>query len=223
MRSAFYYNGAHQEVALKLSEYINALPNFLSERTANSPRSVGDAIESIVADCFENLLGDWCMDYSNDFARRSMADIAFTDKQGIYSVIDVKTHRRDTKFNMPNLTSVRRLSRFYESDHNVFAIVMIKYSIEKTMITVSDVLFCPIEFLDWDCLTIGALGWGQIQIVDSNRIRLIDRYSRKKCMLKLCDEISEFYHKEIGKIYDRIDQFDAIRTFWERKEEIWDA
>lgn len=39
-----------------------------------------------------------------------MADLAFTDKEGIYSVVDVKTHREDTRFNMPNLTSVERLA-----------------------------------------------------------------------------------------------------------------
>ena len=31
-------------------------------------------------------------------------------------------------------------------------------------IQVQKVHFVPIEFLSWDCLTIGALGWGQIQI-----------------------------------------------------------
>ena len=56
---------------------------------------------------------------------------------------------------------------------------MIRYSIEETSVVVSDVLFSPIEFLDWNCLTIGALGWGQIQIANSNDIRLNDRYSRK--------------------------------------------
>ena len=85
--------------------HINAMPNFLSEKTANSSRAVGDAIESIVADCFEDSLGDWCREYSSDFARRSMADIAFTDRQGIYSIVDVKTHREDTKFNMPNVST----------------------------------------------------------------------------------------------------------------------
>ena len=55
-----------------------------------------------------------------------MADLAFTDKEGIYSVVDVKTHREDTRFNMPNLTSVERLARFYESDANVFSLIVVK-------------------------------------------------------------------------------------------------
>ena len=79
---------------------------------------------------------------------------------------------------MPNLTSVERLARFYESDANVFSLLMIEYSIEDTKVTASEVLFSPIEFLDWECLTVGALGWGQI--ANSNDIRVIDQYSRKK-------------------------------------------
>ncbi len=86
-----------------------------------------------------------------------MADLAFTDREGFYSVIDVKTHRTDTKFNMPNLTSVERLARFYESDANVFSLILVKYDIEGTRVIATEVTFTPIEFLDWECLTVGAL------------------------------------------------------------------
>ena len=86
-----------------------------------------------------------------------MADLAFTDKEGFYSVVDVKTHRADTKFNMPNLTSVERLARFYESDQNIFALIMVKYAVEDTNVTVDEVIYSPIEFVDWNCLTVGAL------------------------------------------------------------------
>jgi hypothetical protein len=66
--------------------------------------------------------------------------------------VDVKTHREDTKFNMPNLTSVERLARFYEDDSNYFVLLLIRYGIEHTTIQVKHVDFVPIEFLDWDCL-----------------------------------------------------------------------
>ena len=52
---------------------------------------------------------------------------------------------------------------------------MVKYSIEGTRVRASEVLFSPIEFLDWNCLTVGALGWGQIQIANSNNIRVLDQ------------------------------------------------
>ncbi|APB34227.1 hypothetical protein GlitD10_1901 [Gloeomargarita lithophora Alchichica-D10] len=73
---------------------------------------------------------------------------------------------------MPNLTSVERLTRFYESDKNVFAVLMVAYDIEQTRVEVERVTFVPIEFLGWDCLTIGALGWGQIQIAIAKHVKV---------------------------------------------------
>lgn len=196
-------------------------PEFLSNQTANSPRAVGDAVELLIAENFDSFLGDWCNEYSSDFARRAMADLAFTDKEGFYSVVDVKTHREDTKFNMPNLTSVQRLARFYESDLNVFSLIMVRYSIEGTSFIASDVTFAPIEFLDWDCLTVGALGWGQIQIKNSNSIQLNDRFSRKNWMLQFCDIMSQFYPKEVLKIRERIDRFENVKDYWESRDDLW--
>ena len=221
MKSSFYYHGHHEQVATAIKEYINSLDGFLSPQTARSPRAVGDALESLVAEKFEDFLGDWCREYSSEFARRAMADMAFTDVEGIYSVIDVKTHREDTRFNMPNLTSVERLARFYESDTNVFSLIMIKYSIDGTDLEVSDVLFAPIEFLDWECLTVGALGWGQIQIANSNNIQTVPQYSRKEWMLQLCDVMMAFYPREIEKISERIERFESVREYWANKEDVW--
>lgn len=221
MKSNFYYQGHHEQVAATVKEYINSLDSFLSPQTAHSPRAVGDAIESLIADEFETFLGNWCSKYSQEFARRAMADVAFTDTEGFYSVIDVKTHREDTQFNMPNLVSVERLARFYESDTNVFSLIMIKYSIEGTELDVLDVLFSPIEFLDWNCLTVGALGWGQIQIANSSDIRTVKRRSRKAWMLQLCDVMMDFYPREISKIRERIQRFEKVRRYWASREDVW--
>ncbi len=221
MRSGFYYEGHHRAVALAVRDYINASRDFLSPLTAGSPRAAGDAIEALVAEEFENILGDWCTQYSSEFTRRAMADMAFKDQEGFCSLVDVKTHREGVSFSMPNLTSVRRLARFYECDTNVFSLLLIKYAVEGTRVSVSDVVFCPIEFLDWSCLTVGALGWGQIQIANANNIRVNDRYSRKQWMLHLCDAMLEFYPKEIAKIRDRVERFNGVRESWEAKEDLW--
>ena len=150
-----------------------------------------------------------------------MADLAFWDREDFYCVVDVKSHREDTRFNMPNLTSVERLSRFYEDDRNIFSVMMITYTLDGNRIEVTDVMFEPIEFLDWDCLTVGALGWGQIQIRDSNRIMVNQGFSRKDWMLALCDIMFGFYPQEILKIEDRIERFRNVRTIWEEKEDVW--
>ena len=146
-----------------------------------------------------------------------MADVAFTDRDEFYYVVDVKTHRLDTKFNMPNLTSVERLSRFYEEDANYFSLLKIDYKIDDVQAKIEKVTFAPIEFFDWSCLTIGALGWGQIQIADANVVNIVSDNSRKKWMLELCDAVLEFYPKEIGKINRRIAHFEKIRKIWQKK------
>ena len=221
MKSQFYYGGSYQQVAQKIQDHINASPDCLSQQTVRSTRAAGDAIESLVADKFDQFLGNWCAEYSSDFARRAMADLAFTDKHGFYSIVDVKTHREDTTFNMPNLTSVERLSRFYESDRNIFSLIIIRYAVENKTIRTTEVVFCPIEFLDWECLTVGALGWGQIQIANSKNIKLRDGYSRKLWMLELCEAMLAFYPQEILKINERMGRFEQIKSDWENREDVW--
>lgn len=65
----------------------------------------------------------------------------------------------------------------------------------------------------------GALGWGQIQIANSNHILINERGSRKKWMLDLCDTLFVFYEKEIGKSGRRIEYFQKVKAKWLDKED----
>jgi hypothetical protein len=217
--SKIFYTDIYHNLETKITDFLNSRPDFLSLNTINSPRAVGDAIQNILTDNFKNILGDLTKEYSSKFARRSMADLAFSDANGFYYVVDVKTHRLDTSFNMPNLTSVERLARFYEDDTNYFVVLKVNYEVTQTRIVVKKVFFVPIEFISWDCLTLGALGWGQIQIANSNVVTLIPQNSRKKWMLELCDNLFEFYPRELTKINNRILYFQRVRKYWEAKPE----
>lgn len=219
MQTTMFQKQNRVEIEEKIKTFINNQSDFLSGRTASSPRAVGDAIQSILDDSFGTLLGKHAKNFSSQFARRAMADLAFTDIEENYHVVDVKTHRLDTVFNMPNLTSVERLSRFYEDDKNNFDLMLLAYSVNDLRLTVEKVYFVPIEMLSWSCLTIGALGWGQIQIANSNKIILDENYSRKQWMINLCDVLLEFYPSEISKIGIRIDHFKKIKEYWMNKTE----
>ncbi|MGQ9706045.1 MAG: hypothetical protein ACUVWP_03450 [bacterium] len=222
MKSEIFHTDLYKTIELKIKDFINKYPDFLSEDTILSTKAAGDAIQHILEDNFEDILGQLSKDYSCIFARRSMADLAFTDKKDIYYVVDVKTHRLETKFNMPNLISVERLARFYEDDTNYYVILMVAYDVISNIhINVERVNFIPIEFLSWECLTIGNLGWGQIQISNANNIVVNNNYSRKKWMLELCDVLFEFYPREIEKIKNRIYYFKKIKIIWEEKRDIW--
>jgi len=216
MKSRIFENIVEREaIETRIKDFLNSAEDVLSTRTAASPRAAGDAIQELLSANFNSLLGpENCAEYSESFARRAMADLAFTDPSGRYYVVDVKTHRLSTKFNMPNLTSVERLARFYEEEKNYFVILMVSYDVEETKMRVRSVHFIPVEFLDWECLTIGALGWGQLQIANSNVITINDTSTRRKWMLTMCDELLEFYPKEIGKIGERIIYFERMKERW---------
>jgi len=95
----------------------------------------------------------------------------------------------------------------------------VKYATNGIRIKVDAVHFVPIEFLAWECLTIGALGWGQIQIANANHILITETSRRKPWMLDLCDIMLEFYPREIGKISERIKHFERVKEFWRAKPE----
>ena len=134
MKSRIFFSDNYKEIQQVTLDLLNSQRDILSQRTLPSTRAAGDAVEEIIAESFDSILEKWIVDYSTSFARRAMADLAFNDIDGLYYVVDVKTHRTSTKFNMPNLTSIRRLSRFYEDDNNYFSLLLISYHLEETQI-----------------------------------------------------------------------------------------
>lgn len=220
VKSGIFYTNTHKKLERKIKKFLNERGEFLSPETINSTRAVGDAVESILTENLGTILGDLSKEYSSRFARRSMADLAFTDKDDFYYAVDVKTQRLDTKFNMPNLTSVERLSRLYEDDKNYFVVLKVDYKVEDPKVVIDKVTFVPIEFLSWDCLTIGALGWGQIQIANANIVTVLSKNNRNRrnWMIKMCDNLLNFYPKEIRKINERIEHFRKLKKYWQAKE-----
>lgn len=216
-KSPLFHSKSFQQVETAIKKFLNSQPDFISKASASSTRAVGDAIQGVLGEHFQTIIGKHGGKYTADFARRAMADLAFEDSAGNYCVVDVKTHRLDTHFNMPNLTSVERLARFYEADNNYFVVLSIAYDVFGTKVEVKHVHFVPIEFLSWDCLTVGALGWGQIQIANSNKIQVIPNNPRKQWMLDFCDIMLGFYPKEILKIDKRILHFKKVRDVWMKK------
>lgn len=201
-----------------LLNLLNFCPDFDNSHIVNSPRAVGDIVQDVLGDkmseCFPSGL---IKNFNAGFARRSMADVAFMDYADNYFIVDIKTHNRDTDFNMPNLTSVERLSRFYEDDKNYFVILLAEYKVVNGKIKFDAIRLIPIEHLKWDCLTIGALGWGQIQIANAKVINIDRCQTRKFWMLQLCDVLDIFYPREISKIEERLTYFEKVRKYWESK------
>lgn len=193
---------------------------IVNKRSLNSPRAVGDAVQLFLSEkgglkrCIPK---EFLKSFETDFERRSMEDMAFFDKNNQYYAVDCKTHNLSTSFNMPNLISVRRLANFYKNDENTFCILIVAYDVEDGKINYKECFFKPIEAFSWDCLTIGALGWGQIQIANANVLKFNEVINRKEWMLQLCNNIEMFYDEEISKIDERKNWFNDIKDYWRKR------
>ena len=217
MKSKLFSANTRKNIETTVVKLLNG-NQLMNYNTVNSPRAVGDAVQNFleghISQCLPNNL---VTKINTSFARRSMADLAFEDTSNNYYVVDIKTHNLNTNFNMPNLTSVERLARFYGDNKNYFVLLLVSYKIQDEQLNFENCLFVPIEYLDWSCLTLGALGWGQIQIANSNIVNIELKNTRKKWMLQLCDALDLFYPNEIAKITRRIDYFRNIREYWENQ------
>lgn len=199
------------------SDILKSLNSDFVKEKLNTPRIAGDLTENFIKKFFSNNLPANIGTFINKkLGRRAMADFSFNDIYGNYIVVDVKTHNKSTTFNMPNITSVERLSKFYrESDNNIFSLLMVSYDENKNKF--SEIYFIPIEYLDWDCLNIGALGWGQIQIANYNKKTINKNQTRKEWMLNMINELKKFYPKEIDKIHERVKYFESVEKYWRSK------
>ncbi len=215
--SSLAYKNIEKSIIVFLSKYFQENYKTLFGNTTPSPRTVGDNIEELIRNNFPDIIKYGYKGFQNNFERRAMADFAFTDKNDNYYTIDVKTHRENSKFNMPNLTSVERLARYYRNDKNFFVILFVSYEIQAKIISINLVHFIPIEYLNWDCLTVGALGWGQIQIANANEITINPKQKRKNWMLEFCEYMLEFYPREIDKTQTRIKYFEMEKEYWTNK------
>ena len=212
-KNPIFYTNTYKKIEAKVKYLLNDHEDFLSTRIPRNVREVGDTVETIIKENFHKILGDLNIEY---FVKppRFMANFAFKTADDYYHVIDIITYRTDTKFDLPNLISVERLSRFYEVDRNYFVLLLIRYSVEDISNKATHVQFVPIEFLGWDCLAIDNIGWGEIQIANAKRIMVNPQYSRKEWMIELCNTLTKFYPREIAKINDYIKHFEKTREFW---------
>ncbi len=223
MKSRFYYEGHHKFVATSIKEFVNSVNSFIPAKTTRNPEIVGFTLQFLLSNTFESLLGKWCdeYDHAKDSGVRDIADLAFTDLEGFYSAISLNTHKLGADSDKINLLPVERLMQFYESDTNVLAVIIINYEVNKTFLEVSDVVFVPIEFLNWKCLNINAFISGNIQIANSENILLDMQNSRKQWMLQMCDAVMDIDPHKIFETEEKIQEFERIREYWKNKEDIW--
>jgi hypothetical protein len=193
-------------------QFLNARSDVLAEESS-SPRAVAESVQYLLTQHFSEIAQPPLVVDPQEFSRRAMADVAFADEDERYYLVDVKTRWVDASFHMPNLTSIERLARLYENARNYFVLLMVGYSLDaERRFTVDEVTFAPIEHLRWNCLSIGALGWGQIQLVRMPEID--EEATRADWMIELAETALRFYDHELRKIAQRKARFELVRDAW---------
>jgi hypothetical protein len=178
------------------------LKNFTIDETF-SHRAVGDKIESLCSKIVESQFKER---FSPAKSKRSIEDfiIPFEKKYVFY---DVKTHHVQEKagFSMPNLISVKRLKKFFQNKSQSLNYIFVDYRRNKDLVEILDVKVFNICELDWNNLTIGALGYGQLQIKDKNKKFLLTSECQEKWESQLNKRVDSFYKKQICKFEKQID------------------
>ena len=130
MKSTLFIQKTRKTIAQTVIALLNC-NQLMNYNTVNSPRAVGDAVQGFLEKNIEKCLPkELVVKINTSFARRSMADLAFEDVTENYYIVDIKTHNLNTNFNMPNLTSVERLARFYGDNKNYFVLLLVSYKTE---------------------------------------------------------------------------------------------
>jgi len=163
-------------------------------------RGIADIIEQDVSEIILNLKSRIIKESYEAKSKRSIEDVGLITNDYDDVKIDIKTHDIESELSMPNLISIARLKKFYENDRNLLVYVFVKYINHGNNVQVTQVRVRPIEQLNWECLTIGNLGKGQLQITDMNKVSFQNFMTRKDWMERLSYDAVIYYQKLIDKI-----------------------
>lgn len=150
------------------------IKNTLLEKLTNfetiaggEQRTYGDLLQSKAVDILFDSKNDLVTETKRAKSKRTMEDVTLISQKKLF-YIDIKTHNLDSEFSMPNLTSINRIRKVFNSDKKELVYALVSYVLENDMLIVKDVEVFFIWELDPTILTVGALGLGQLQIKDAN-------------------------------------------------------
>jgi hypothetical protein len=131
-------------------------------------RTVGDLIESKVSEILFNSTSDLISEKIAPRSKKSIEDVTLVSN-GVSYYIDPKTHDINSEFSMPNLTSVQKIKKLFDTTDKELIYVFVSYAITDGRVIISDIKVFFLWELDISILGVGALGKGQLQIKNANK------------------------------------------------------
>lgn len=172
----------------KLKTALNNCGLSISSKLASRQRACAEMIEEYVQSKLPDLLPK-AIKAEIAKTAKAMGDVQLSDDSNNIYNLDIKTHRVG-KWGMPNLTSYKKLRKFYGDSKNKFVIVAIDYDINnKGKFSFLNVVVAPIEHFSWDCMNVqGTLG--QIQFANAENL-ILDRQASRQSWIKKFYETTE--------------------------------
>jgi len=164
-----------KETKLPVNPIKQHIKELLDEQLQNfelieggQQRTVGDLIESKVSEILFNSTSELISEKRAPRSKKSIEDVTLVSN-GVLYYIDPKTHDINSDFSMPNLTSVEKIKKLFDTTDKELIYVFVSYAITDGMVIINDVKVFFIWELDISILGVGALGKGQLQIKNANK------------------------------------------------------
>lgn len=166
-------------------------------------RTVGDLIESKVSEILRNSDGDLITEKRAPRSKKSIEDVTLVSG-GVLYYIDPKTHDVNSDFSMPNLTSIEKIKKLFQSQTEELVYVFVSYKIVNGIVNIIDIKVFFLWELDISILGIGALGKGQLQIKNANDSLIFTSQSKQIWYQDFKKLVQIFLKKQISKINKQI-------------------
>lgn len=166
-------------------------------------RTVGDLIESKVSEILYNSNNELISEKRGPRSKKSIEDVTLISN-GVTYYVDPKTHNINSDFSMPNLTSVDKIKKLFNTPNQELIYVFVSYEVTDGVIVIKDIKVFFIWEIDSTILGVGALGKGQLQIKNANDELVFTNKGKTAWFSDFKVLVQQFLAKQIIKINKQI-------------------
>lgn len=166
-------------------------------------RTVGDLIESKVSEVLHNSKNSLISEKKTARSKKSIEDLTLV-ANGVNYYIDPKTHNINSDFSMPNLTSIEKIKKLFSSKNEDLIYIFVTYQLSDKIVVILNIKVLFIWEINLDCLGIGALGKGQLQLKDASKEISITNKTKEEWYIDFKKLVNLFLERQILKINKQI-------------------
>ena len=197
----------YQTIQSNIYTKLQAANLTIDPKLADHPRACAELIETFIQHNLYDCIEEEISVYSHSTTAKSLADCSCYHDDNYYA-FDIKTHRMG-KWGMPNVTSYKKLDRFYQTSSNRFVVILVDYTVNAdSVILPHAVRVAPIEQIPWEYLAVqGTLG--QIQIINAEKVEVNRLQDRDEWINEFYEQVQVGIKRKLHLLNEELDHFTA--------------